>query len=74
MMRELTKDERVEILQYWQNNPTKELSDVLELFEAKFGTPITETCILGIVTEYEIARWVQENPEDAKRMGLVREQ
>lgn len=49
MPRPLTKEEDQQVREYILKNPKKTIPDLIEHFEPIFETPITQTCVTGII-------------------------
>lgn len=45
MSRRLTADEETELLAYLKAHDGDDIDDVIKIFELKFGTPITRSCV-----------------------------
>jgi hypothetical protein len=51
MERELTPKEKATILHYMEKHPKMHFPKIIAIFEKKFKTPITETCLGRIIVE-----------------------
>lgn len=54
MTRQLTKEEDAELLAYFEAHLEDDLEGVLEMFEKKFGTPITQHRLMRLVIEKDL--------------------
>ena len=51
MERELTKEEKKKILQYWKENSQEVALDIAKKFEYEVNTPITIICVTKLIME-----------------------
>lgn len=58
MIRELTSEEKKEIKAYILEHQRMRTNELACVFEKKFDTPITETCILALMIENAMEKGV----------------
>ena len=54
MKRELTLDEKREVVAYWENHPALLTHEVALYFEEKLKMPVTDMCIVSALISKEL--------------------
>lgn len=67
MIRELTKEENTEIMEYMRANSAMPLADVAELFGKKFNTPITQVDLIKFIGQKVFDDFIDQKKREAPK-------